>query len=152
MRCSCGKEGLHWLSRRETPYCQACFEHLIVSSVRKEAGPGAVRLKPVQGYFLSAVEAACRLAGKDVEHADDGFVPGCTETAAAAVVAHLLGHAQKEEHFPKTITLQELQTFFKAEQPVILSALAQELVAFDKAYPGTTRSIVKHTDDTPQAR
>ena len=145
MRCSCGSSGTIVLARRDLPYCTSCFEQLIVSLVRKEAGKEPVQLRPMHGYFLDAVQAACKLAKREVQFSETGKTPGCTETAAAAVLRYLLGYTDAQEDvFPKTVTLEELQTFFKAEQPVILDALTEELIAFDKAYPGTTRSIVHY--------
>jgi len=142
MRCSCGKPGAIQTSRREMAYCQGCFEQHISKCVRHEAQEGPVRLKPVRGFFLEAAKAACELARREVVLDEQGLVPGCGETAAAATIRYMLGYTQsREQHFPKSITLQELQTFFKADKAVQLDSITQELIEFEKRYPGTINSI-----------
>jgi hypothetical protein len=126
------------------PYCTECFEHMLVSNVRKEAGEH-VQLKPTNDYFLAAVQAICALAKRPVTLTEEGKTPGCAETAAGATMTFLLGQTtEKPSYFPKSITLEELQTFFKADQPVILDSLTEELIAFEKEYPGTINSINKY--------
>jgi hypothetical protein len=145
MRCTCGKPATITVSRRELPYCQECFEQLISSCIRREVLEGPVRLKGTPGYFLDAVTAACTLARREIIHDEHGRTPGCAETQAAATLHYLLGHTTvHEHHFPTSITLEELQTFFKPEQPVELDSLIYDLLALDKTHPGTIRSITKY--------
>jgi hypothetical protein len=152
MRCSCGAEGTIVLPRRDLPYCQRCFEELIVTCVRREA-PHGVALKPTNDYFFAAANAACALAKRPVTVSAEGKKPGCTETAAAGIITYLLGtNPVLEEYFPKTITLQELQMFFKADQPVQVDTITEELITFDKTYPGTTRSILNYSDRVQRRR
>jgi hypothetical protein len=117
---------------------------MLVTNVRKEAADG-VQLRVTDNYFFHAVQALCALAKKPVSTGALGKIPGCAETAASATVAFLLGHTpQKADVFPKSITLEELQTFFKADEPVVLDQLTEELITFEKQYPGTINSINKH--------
>lgn len=141
MKCSCGQPGTIKTRRREQFYCEACFLHHITQCIRREARTEPIVLKPQPSYFLTAVQAVCVAAGKPVILADKGQVAGCAETAAAAKIKHLFGHTTGQQ-FPESITLEELQTFFKAEAPV-LDIITQELCSIDQKHPGTVNSINK---------
>ncbi len=148
MRCACGKPGSIQLVRRAMPYCEACFEALLSRLVRKEA-PDSVHLRPTPGYFSDAVKALCELAKREITIDEAGNCPGCMETQAAATIRYLLGQTQElEHHFPKSITLEELQMFFKPALPVPIDNLTEDLIAFEQAYPGTIRSIAKFHEPT----
>lgn len=143
MLCSCGQRGNIKLVRREMPYCRNCFEIYISKSIRHEAGDNPIKLKDEKGYFLDAVSQACALARREIIIDPKGATPGCAEIAAAAKLAAMVQGSEFETVFPKTITLQELQTFFKAERPLKLNSITQEIIKIEERYPGTVNSINK---------
>ena len=145
MRCSCGNPGTKEIPRRDMPYCDACFHRLITQSIRKEAGEGPVHLLNSAEYFFEAVCAACAAAGREVIVTEQGMEPGCAEIAAAAKIKMLLGERAETNVFPKTITLKELQMFFKGDTPAKLDTLTEELIDIEHRYPGTINAIIKHT-------
>lgn len=151
MRCSCGRPGTIALRRRELPYCEACFHAFIAHAIRLEAGEGPILLQPMEQdkpttFFPAAVRKACELAKRTVIEDPEGAVPGCQETAAAATLKYVLGReAERTRIFPASITLEELQTFFKGPPPE-LDSLTRELLTLDAQYPGTTASITKYSE------
>ncbi len=144
MLCSCGAQGKHYFVRREMPYCDACLEHLIVGEIRRELRDQHASIQEEEGYFLDAVRYACKKAQREIRYSPKGARPGCLEIAAAAHIKFLLGISTEQETvFPTSVTFEEMQTFFKPHKPVELDSITQELISFDKAYPGTTRSILR---------
>lgn len=153
MRCSCGKIGLYELPRRALPYCEECFHAHLVATLRKEIGPSTTPLiirtprTDTEKQFAKAAQALATLSKREYLEKDSEEAPiaGCTETHAAATVRYLLGFTDKAEvHVPRSITYQEIQMFFKGLEDISLDNLTQELIHFDKQYPGTTASITKH--------
>jgi hypothetical protein len=146
MLCSCGKQGVHELKRREMPYCQECFEHLLSKLVRSEVPNASIELQDGDPYYTAACSALCLLAKRQVTFISDnkkGLIPGCQETQAVANMQFLLGYCPKREvHFPSSITREELQRFFKGVPPKI-TTVEEELSNIEQTHPGTIASVAK---------
>ena len=143
MRCSCAKPATISIPRREMPYCEDCFIQLLARLTRTEAGAGPVTLRSTEGFYGDAATKLLSLARREVQLSDSGFIPGCQDTQARAVLNYQFGITDTlEQHFPASITRQELQMFMRCTPPEV-DEIDRELAHLEQTYPGTIASISK---------